>query len=107
MWRIIVSAFIGVVCLWPQEDHQHHERVVSGLGSVNFPTSCSPAAQKQFTRGVALLHSFGYEEARRAFADAAASDPACAMAHWGIALTWYHPIWAPPTAEELKNGSLA
>ncbi|MCU1275724.1 MAG: repeat protein, partial [Bryobacterales bacterium] len=58
-------------------------------------------------RAVALLHSFGYEEARRAFEDVAAADPACAIAHWGVAMTWYHPIWAPPYAEELKQGAAA
>src|SRR5437867_976985 len=107
MRLLAVSALLGVACLWAQEDHQHHEHAVSGLGSVNFPTSCAPAAQKQFTRAVALLHSFGYEEARRAFTDVAASDSACAMAHWGVAMTWYHPIWAPPTADELKQGAAA
>ncbi|MBI2681235.1 MAG: hypothetical protein HYX25_09555 [Candidatus Solibacter usitatus] len=56
---------------------------------------------------MALLHSFGYEEARRAFLDAGASDPGCAMAYWGVAMTGYHPIWAPPSAEELKQGAAA
>jgi hypothetical protein len=54
---------------------------------------------------VALLHSFGYEEARRAFLEAGASDPGCAMAYWGVAMTWYHPIWAPPVADELNQGA--
>ena len=50
-----------------------------------------------------MLHSFGYEEARIAFNEAAKSDPACAMAYWGVARTWYHPIWAPPSPDELKQ----
>jgi tetratricopeptide (TPR) repeat protein len=74
------------------------------VGTVDFPTSCSARAQPEFLRGVALLHSFFYEEARRVFASAAAIDPKCAMAHWGVAMTWYHPIWAPPTDEDLKAG---
>jgi hypothetical protein len=56
---------------------------------------------------VALLHSFGYEEARGAFTEVAASDPTCAIANWGVAMTWYHPIWAPPNGEELKHGAAA
>jgi hypothetical protein len=59
------------------------------------------------SRAVALLHSFGYEEARLAFAEAAKADPSCGMAHWGVARTWYHPIWAPPSPDELKNGTEA
>src|SRR5262249_12588015 len=58
-------------------------------------------------RGVALLHSFGYEEARLSFTDAAKADPTCAMAHWGVARTWYHPIWPPPSPDELKQGAAA
>jgi hypothetical protein len=90
-----------------QEDHSQHVHAVAGLGTVDFPTSCNAAAQKLISRGVALLHSFGYEEARLAFIDAAKADPACAMADWGVARTWYHPIWAPPAPDELKHGSAA
>ncbi len=77
---------------------------LSKVGTVDFPTSCSDKAKPEFLRGVALLHSFFYEEARRVFTSAAAQDPSCAMAHWGVAMTWYHPIWAPPTDAELQAG---
>src|SRR5262245_46081312 len=77
---------------------------LSKVGTVEFPTSCSKKAQPEFLRGVALLHSFFYEEARRVFGATATLDPSCAMAHWGVAMTYYHPIWAPPTDEELKSG---
>src|SRR6266436_5787963 len=90
-----------------QEDHSQHQHAVAGLGTVDFPTSCNAAAQKLISRGVALLHSFGYEEARITFNDAANVDPACAMACWGVARTWYHPIWAPPSPLELKQGAAA
>ena len=76
-------------------------------GKVDFPISCAPAAQPEFMRGVALLHSFFYEEARRVFASVAEQDPKCAMAQWGIAMTWWHPIWTPPTPEEMAAGKAA
>jgi hypothetical protein len=104
---VILGALLSAASLWGQTDHEHHEHGLAGLGSVHFPTSCAPGVQSEFTRAVALLHSFGYEEARRAFAEVAVSDPACAMAHWGVAMTWYHPIWAPPSVEELKQGAAA
>ena len=66
-----------------------------------------PPAPQRLRRAVALLHSFGYEEARRAFEDVAGRDPRCGMAHWGIAMTWWHPLWAPLTAEELTSGQRA
>src|SRR5438132_1637084 len=98
MRLLLLGALLSTAILRSQEDHQHHEHGIVALGSVNFPTSCAPAVEKQFIRAVALLHSFGYEEARRAFTEVAASDATCGMAQWGIAMTWYHPIWAPPTA---------
>jgi tetratricopeptide (TPR) repeat protein len=76
-------------------------------GKVEFPVSCAPAVQSEFARGVALLHSFFYEEARRVFTSVAERDPKCAMAQWGIAMTWWHPIWTPPTPDEMRAGKTA
>src|SRR6266536_152403 len=76
-------------------------------GTVDFPVSCAPDARPEFVRGVALLHSFFYEEARRIFTAVAAKDPTCAMAQWGIAMTWWHPIWTPPTPDEMSAGKAA
>jgi len=104
--RLVLLILIATLAA-AQEDHSKHQHAVAGLGTVNFPTSCNTSAQKLMSRGAALLHSFGYEEARLAFNDAAGADPACAMAHWGVARTWYHPIWAPPSPEELKQGAAA
>lgn len=82
--------------------HQGHD-----LGSVRFPASCVPAAQKTFERGVALLHSFSYDEAEKTFSEATRIDPGCAMAYWGVAMSPYHPVWAPPKPEDLKKGMAA
>ena len=103
----IALLLLGAALAAAQEDHSRHRHAVAGLGTVNFPTSCNGSAQKPISRGVALLHSFGYEEARLAFNEAATADPSCAMAHWGVARTFYHPIWAPPSPDELKQGSEA
>jgi tetratricopeptide (TPR) repeat protein len=78
-----------------------------GVGKVAFPITCAPDVQTDFARGVALLHSFFYEEARRVFTSVAERDPKCAMAQWGIAMTWWHPIWTPPTPDEMRAGNAA
>src|SRR5690349_4773953 len=104
--RLTMLILAGALAL-AQEDHSRHQEAVAGLGTVSFPTSCSAAAEKWISRGAALLHSFGYEEARVAFKEAAKADPTCAMAYWGVARTWYHPIWAPPSPDELKQGAAA
>jgi tetratricopeptide (TPR) repeat protein len=77
---------------------------LSHVGTVELKTSCSPAAQSGVERGAALLHSFFYEESRRVFTEAASLDPKCAMAHWGVAMTLWHPLWAPPSDEEQQAG---
>lgn len=76
-------------------------------GKVDFPISGAAAVLPEFARGVALLHSFFYEEARRIFTAVSEQDPTCAMAQWGIAMTWWHPIWTPPTADEMTAGKAA
>jgi len=78
-----------------------------GVGKVTFPITCTPEVQFDFARGVALLHSFFYEEARRVFTSVTERDPKCAMAQWGIAMTWWHPIWTPPTPDEMRVGKAA
>src|SRR6266481_664740 len=78
-----------------------------GVGKVTFPITCAPDVQSDFARGVALLHSFFYEEARRVFTSVAERDPKCAMAQWGIAMTWWHPIWTPPRPDEMSAGKAA
>ena len=106
---ILVAVLFGTLLVpaaRAQEEHHHHGQT-EALGTVHFPVSCRPDVQAAFTRAIALLHSFGYEEARNAFAGVAERDPACGMAQWGIAMTWYHPIWAPPTPQELAPGRAA
>jgi len=102
----LLLGFLAVVGI-AQEDHSGHAAMGGGLGTVDFATSCVGDARGEMNRGVALLHSFGYEEARRAFQRALDADPACAMAQWGIARSWYHPVWAPPSIEELRRGAAA
>jgi hypothetical protein len=105
--RLVLLYLLGALAAAGQEEHSGHRSAVAGLGTVNFTTSCNGTAQDSISRGVALLHSFGYEEARLTFLEAAEADPTCGMAHWGAARTWYHPIWAAPTAEELRQGAAA
>jgi tetratricopeptide (TPR) repeat protein len=76
-------------------------------GTIHFPVTCKEEVRADFDTAVALLHSFFYDEARRRFLEIAERDPACAMAWWGVAMTWYHPLWAPPTPDDMKKGSEA
>src|SRR5579883_1970649 len=105
--RLAMGMVVVAMIAAAQEDHAHHAHDVAGLGTVDLRTSCNAEAQPLIARAAAMLHSFGYEESRLTFLAAAKADPGCGMALWGAARTWYHPIWAPPTIEELKQGSAA
>jgi hypothetical protein len=90
-----------------EKDQPHHHGSPEKLGKVTFPISCAPAVQAPFTRAVALLHSFWYDPAEKAFGAVAVTDPSCAMAQWGVAMSLYHPIWAAPSPAEMQRGQEA
>lgn len=66
---------------------------IEGLGATDFPNSGAAEAQEPFLRGVLLLHSFEYGPAATAFRQAQAIDPDFALAYWGEAMTYTHPVW--------------
>lgn len=75
------------------------------LGTVHLPASCSQAANRHMARGLALLHHMTYEGARHAFTAAMRADPDCALSYWGQAMTYIHPLWSdPPAEEEFEKG---
>jgi hypothetical protein len=75
------------------------------VGEVNFFTSCAAAAQPLLETGVALLHSFQYQQADQTFSEAAKRDPKCGMAHWGMAMTHYEQLWEFPRTKAMKAGA--
>ncbi|MBA3318196.1 MAG: hypothetical protein H0T50_08915 [Gemmatimonadales bacterium] len=87
--------------------HEHSGPPPQRLGRVSFPTSCRPAAQPVFERGVALLHSFWYEEASVSFRKSVEADSNCALGYWGVAMSALHPLWTPPGAAEARDASAA
>ncbi|HVQ30317.1 MAG TPA: hypothetical protein VMV21_12090, partial [Vicinamibacteria bacterium] len=102
----LALSFVALPALTDEVPHVHPGDAEK-LGTVVFPVSCNPAAQEAFGRAVALIHSFWYDEAEKAFGEVAILDPTCAMAYWGIAMSNFHPIWAPPTPPELERGQKA
>lgn len=102
------SVFCGLVLLGSTafgasgeaQTHADH-----ALGTVDFPVSCSAQAQVEFNRAAALLHHMTYPQAREAFQRIEKTDPQCAMAHWGVAMTLFQPLWPTrPGPAELRRG---
>lgn len=107
-----IRLVLGLVFLVPtmavaQEEHHHAPAPGEKLGSVHFATSCSPAAQKEFERALAMQHSFWYEESEGAFRAIVDKEPSCAIAGWGVAMSFYHPLWDPPSSADLQRGQEA
>jgi tetratricopeptide (TPR) repeat protein len=101
---LAATSILALILAADPETHHHH---APQLGSLSFETTCAPAAQASFIEGLGWLHSFEYEDAARSFAKAAETDPGCSIAQWGVAMSYYHPLWVPPTAGELEQGRAA
>ena len=92
--------------LWAQHEHGP-PRSAEQLGHVVFPVSCNPEAQQRFSRAMALLHSFWWEQGQAAFQAVADADSTCAMAYWGIALNaWGNPFAGGPGGNAGKGDPL-
>lgn len=85
--RELLSAVVAIVCVVGTASADER------LGRISFPNSGNAAAQPYFIRGVLLLHSFEFDDAREAFREAKAADPGFALAYWGEALTHTYPLW--------------
>lgn len=113
-WISAVAAIVLVafLSLWLLRDATGSVRAnnaegnitIDQLGKVDFPTSCSSKVQPAIEKGVALLHSFQYQQAKQVFTEAATQEPACAMAEWGEAMSLYHQLWDFPGDETLAEG---
>ena len=75
-----------------------------GGGSARFGVHCAPAVRDDFDRALTLLHHMTYPQARAGFREVARKDPKCAMAHWGVAMTLFQPLW--PTRPDLADRKL-
>jgi tetratricopeptide (TPR) repeat protein len=110
-YRIILPATFAVLFASLGAIAHEDEQVATGsperLGQVSFPVSCNAAAQEEFNRGVAILHSFYYPAAVKSFTKVTQIDPACAMGYWGIAMASWYPLWFPPTKESFMQGRAA
>lgn len=105
------SVLLLVICLCmsafaaaDDEGHHHEDLTEVQVGIVHFPSSCLAAEQKPVQRGVAMLHSFWYEEAEKQFEQVTKADPQCAIAHWGVAMSLWHQLWNRPDESVLDRG---
>ena len=104
----VLTALVSTLCLvasvWADADPATHKNPEQ-LGRVLFKTSCSPDAQKQFERALAMLHSFFFPETIKTFSAIPETDPSCAIAYWGIAISQRpNPLVPPFDAASLKRG---
>jgi tetratricopeptide (TPR) repeat protein len=100
----LVLALLTICVMAPHAVSWNLAQVREPLGGITFPNSGAAAAQPDFLRGVAWLHSFGYEDAIDAFRAAQLKDPGFVLAYWGEAMCFNQPLWF---FEEPDKGRLA
>ena len=101
----LVASLTLVASVWADADPANRAGDPEKLGRVHFKTSCSPEAQRQFERALAMLHSFFFPETVKAFTAIPAIDPSCAIAYWGIAISQRpNPLVGPFDTATLKRG---
>jgi hypothetical protein len=102
--QLLALLAVGFSTAAGAQDHTTHHAGES-LGRAHFAISCSPAAQAEFDRALATLHSFWFPQATVAFTGVARTDPDCAMPYWGIAMSHRgNPLVGPPAPAALKAG---
>ena len=106
--KTCICLLVLFVCSSPfsladDEGHRHEDMTEAQVGTVQFPSSCA-SVQKPIERGVAMLHSFWYEEAEKQFQQIEKDDPQCAIAHWGVAMSIWHQLWNRPDRPTLERG---
>ena len=107
MRQLVMVSLIGVAAIAASEQHEHSASP-EVLGKVHFPISCAPQSQTRFDRALLMLHNFWYQRGLDAFTEITRTDPACAMAYWGIAiLARGNPLVSAPDAAGFKTGSEA
>jgi tetratricopeptide (TPR) repeat protein len=104
VFLLAFSVCLSMFAAADDEGHHHEDLTEAQVGIVHFPSSCLAAEQKPVERGVAMLHSFWYEEAEKQFQQIEKDDPQCAIAHWGLAMSLWHQLWNRPDAAVLDRG---
>lgn len=105
MIRIPTWTLLLALVLTPLASAQQDGAYSGRVGATDFPVDCEEAAKRHAERGLALLHHMTYDAADREFAAAAEADPDCALAYWGRAMSYVHPLWSdPPTEETFARG---
>jgi hypothetical protein len=104
--KFAVGIFVLTLTMGVSTGHgQAAPEAASGRAAgVNFPTSCTPSLQARFNGALAGLHSFWYARAVKEFGEIAQTEPDCAIAYWGVALSLWNQLWAPPRQDALQKG---
>ena len=94
---LAITAVVSGVLAQDDEGEHPYSGPEEGLGRAHMDVSCSPEAAAEFDRALALLQNFWYVRALERFNEIIRSDPECAIAYWGAAVSYNHPFWDAPT----------
>jgi hypothetical protein len=100
----LLTAAIAIGDIRGTAAQSENDTFMAGRGKVSFAVSCDANLQPRFDAALAALHSFWYGQALKEFAALTEADPDCAMGYWGIAMSVWNQLWAPPRPDTLKAG---
>jgi len=104
---LVTSTLFPSAATFAQEMHKHRRTTAEVLGRVDFSVACNELARDNFNRAMALLHSFWYDEAAKSFGAITNIDQQCSMGYWGLAMSYFRPLWEPPSADDIRKASEA
>lgn len=100
----LLTAAIAIAAIRGASGQAENDALMAGRGKVSFVVSCGANLQPRFDAALAALHSFWYGQALNEFTAITEADPNCAMSYWGIAMSVWNQLWAPPRPDSLKKG---
>ena len=100
----LLTAAIAIAAIRGAAGQAENDAPMAGRGKVSFVVSCEANLQPRFDAALAALHSFWYGQALKEFTAITEADPYCAMSYWGMAMSVWNQLWAPPRPDSLKKG---
>ena len=96
----LTTVLLAMAALPQEKPPENFSKPEEGFGRVHMDISCSAKVTSDFERALALLHNFWYVRALEWFNEISKNEPGCAMAYWGVAMTYNHPFWDPPSPND-------
>jgi tetratricopeptide (TPR) repeat protein len=101
--QVLAMTWLGLMGVGLAHAQAAPVAIANGSNPIRFPTSGPPALQKTFVNGIELLHNFQYDDAIKTFSGLIKQQPDFAMAYWGLAMCYNHPLWGEQDLDAARH----